>query len=115
MLKSASILGRATILMRRLSECAARSRNLRCDESHEAVRNRAKPAGMPYQRFIRAAIKRALHDPKGLSSAVKSCVEERARSPKGTPGSSILQREQTERHYNITFISTAFARLNDRA
>ncbi len=30
----------------------------------DAVRRRAKQAGMPYQRFNRAAIERALHDPK---------------------------------------------------
>jgi predicted DNA binding CopG/RHH family protein len=30
----------------------------------EAVQNRAKRAGMPYQRFIRMALERALHDPK---------------------------------------------------
>jgi predicted DNA binding CopG/RHH family protein len=30
----------------------------------EAVRNRAKRAGVPYQRFIRMALERALHDPK---------------------------------------------------
>jgi len=29
-----------------------------------AVRNRAKRAGVPYQRFIRMALERALHDPK---------------------------------------------------
>ena len=30
----------------------------------EAVRNQAKRAGVPYQRFIRMALERALHDPK---------------------------------------------------
>jgi predicted DNA binding CopG/RHH family protein len=30
----------------------------------EAVQNRAKRVGMPYQRFIRLALERALHDPK---------------------------------------------------
>jgi len=30
----------------------------------EAVQNRAKRAGVPYQRFIRMALERALHDPK---------------------------------------------------
>jgi predicted DNA binding CopG/RHH family protein len=30
----------------------------------EAVQNRAKRVGMPYQRFIRMALERALHDPK---------------------------------------------------
>lgn len=30
----------------------------------EAVRNRAKRKGIPYQRFIRMALERALHDPK---------------------------------------------------
>ena len=30
----------------------------------EAVQKRAKRAGMPYQRFIRMALERALHDPK---------------------------------------------------
>ena len=30
----------------------------------EAVQDRAKRVGMPYQRFIRMAIERALHDPK---------------------------------------------------
>ena len=30
----------------------------------EAVQARAKRAGMPYQRFIRMALERALHDPK---------------------------------------------------
>jgi predicted DNA binding CopG/RHH family protein len=30
----------------------------------EAVRGRAKLAGVPYQRFIRMALERALHDPK---------------------------------------------------
>jgi predicted DNA binding CopG/RHH family protein len=30
----------------------------------EAVQKRAKRAGVPYQRFIRIAIERALHDPK---------------------------------------------------
>ena len=30
----------------------------------EAVQNRAKRVGVPYQRFIRMALERALHDPK---------------------------------------------------
>jgi predicted DNA binding CopG/RHH family protein len=30
----------------------------------EAVQARAKRVGMPYQRFIRIALERALHDPK---------------------------------------------------
>ena len=30
----------------------------------EAVQDRAKRVGMPYQRFIRMALERALHDPK---------------------------------------------------
>jgi predicted DNA binding CopG/RHH family protein len=30
----------------------------------EAVRERAKMVGIPYQRFIRMALERALHDPK---------------------------------------------------
>jgi predicted DNA binding CopG/RHH family protein len=30
----------------------------------EAVRGRAKLAGIPYQRFIRMALERALQDPK---------------------------------------------------
>jgi predicted DNA binding CopG/RHH family protein len=30
----------------------------------EAVQKRAKRAGVPYQRFIRIALERALHDPK---------------------------------------------------
>jgi predicted DNA binding CopG/RHH family protein len=30
----------------------------------EAVQNRAKRAGVPYQRFIRMALERALRDPK---------------------------------------------------
>ena len=30
----------------------------------EAVQIRAKRAGVPYQRFIRMALERALHDPK---------------------------------------------------
>ena len=30
----------------------------------EAAQNRAKRAGVPYQRFIRMALERALHDPK---------------------------------------------------
>jgi predicted DNA binding CopG/RHH family protein len=30
----------------------------------EAVQNRAKRVGMTYQRFIRMALERALHDPK---------------------------------------------------
>lgn len=30
----------------------------------DAVRQRAERAGMPYQRFIRMAVERALHDPK---------------------------------------------------
>ncbi len=30
----------------------------------EAVQARAKRVGMPYQRFIRMALERALHDPK---------------------------------------------------
>jgi predicted DNA binding CopG/RHH family protein len=30
----------------------------------EAVQKRAKRAGMPYQRFIRMALERALHDPR---------------------------------------------------
>jgi predicted DNA binding CopG/RHH family protein len=29
----------------------------------EAVRSRAKGAGMPYQRFIRMALERAIHEP----------------------------------------------------
>jgi predicted DNA binding CopG/RHH family protein len=30
----------------------------------DAVRQRAERAGMPYQRFIRMAVERALHEPK---------------------------------------------------
>jgi predicted DNA binding CopG/RHH family protein len=30
----------------------------------EAVRDQAKPVGVPYQRFIRMALERALHNPK---------------------------------------------------
>jgi predicted DNA binding CopG/RHH family protein len=30
----------------------------------EAVRNQAKRVGIPYQRFIRMALERALHNPK---------------------------------------------------
>jgi predicted DNA binding CopG/RHH family protein len=30
----------------------------------KAVQDRAKRVGMPYQRFIRMALERALHDPK---------------------------------------------------
>jgi predicted DNA binding CopG/RHH family protein len=30
----------------------------------EAVQSRAKRIGIPYQRFIRMALERALHDPK---------------------------------------------------
>ena len=30
----------------------------------EAVQNQAKRVGVPYQRFIRMALERALHDPK---------------------------------------------------
>jgi predicted DNA binding CopG/RHH family protein len=30
----------------------------------EAVRSKAKRVGIPYQRFIRMALERALHDPK---------------------------------------------------
>ena len=30
----------------------------------EAVQNRAKRVGVPYQRFIRMALERVLHDPK---------------------------------------------------
>ena len=30
----------------------------------EAVQDRARRVGMPYQRFIRMALERALHDPK---------------------------------------------------
>jgi len=39
--------------------------NLRLPEQLlEAVRGRAKRLGVPYQRFIRMALERALHDPK---------------------------------------------------
>jgi predicted DNA binding CopG/RHH family protein len=39
--------------------------NLRLPEQLlEAVRGRAKRVGVPYQRFIRMALERALHDPK---------------------------------------------------
>jgi len=39
--------------------------NLRLPEQLlEAVRRRAKRLGVPYQRFIRMALERALHDPK---------------------------------------------------
>ena len=39
--------------------------NLRLPEQLlEAVRKRAKRVGVPYQRFIRMALERALHDPK---------------------------------------------------
>jgi predicted DNA binding CopG/RHH family protein len=39
--------------------------NLRLPEQLlDAVRGRAKRIGVPYQRFIRMALERALHDPK---------------------------------------------------
>jgi predicted DNA binding CopG/RHH family protein len=42
-----------------------KSVNLRLPEQLlEAVRNQAKRVGVPYQRFIRMALERALHDPK---------------------------------------------------
>jgi predicted DNA binding CopG/RHH family protein len=42
-----------------------KSVNLRLPEQLlEAVRNQAKRVGVPYQRFIRMALERALHDAK---------------------------------------------------
>jgi predicted DNA binding CopG/RHH family protein len=42
-----------------------KSVNLRLPEQLlQAVRGRAERAGIPYQRFIRMALERALHDPK---------------------------------------------------
>lgn len=42
-----------------------KSVNLRLPEQLlEAVRTQAQRAGIPYQRFIRMALERALHDPK---------------------------------------------------
>ena len=42
-----------------------KSVNLRLPEQLlEAVRSRATRAGIPYQRFIRMALERALHEPK---------------------------------------------------